>query len=275
MSFFLARRGATLALLVVLVPTGGAAQLRPLDPLDWNVLGDQRASFVLGGAVYSGQRAALAGTKGRLMELGAFKATWTLGRVALEVSGTAVRLFEDHTVYAEPADFAAPPDGSRRTDAGVALVSTVVRLTPGDRDRALALRFGVTLPTTDNEVGLDRDQTDFYSLLVGRVGGRNWSLSGELGLGIFGTRDPANEQVDPLLFGLMATRDLGPATLILELAGHHDPRAGPEFRGNEDLGEGRLGLRFGRLRWLSVSAVRGWTPTSPDFGLVVQVGRRF
>ncbi len=201
--------------------------------------------------------------------------TWTLGRVALQVAGTTVRVFDDRQVYAEPADFAAPPDGDRRTDAGVPRVSTVVRITPAEGSTGLALRFGVALPTTDNYVGLDRDQTDFYSLVVGRIGRDAWSVSGELGMGIYGTRDPVNEQVDPLLFGLRATYDLGPVAAELELAGHHDTRAGPEFRGNEDLGEGRLGLRFGEDRWLSVAVVRGWTPTSPDLGLRVRVGRRF
>ena len=97
---------------------GASAQLRPLDPLDWTVLGDQSASVVVGGGLYTGQRAALAGTKGRLLELGAFRASWTLGRVALQLGGTTLRIFDDRTIYSEPADFAAPPDGSRRTDAG-------------------------------------------------------------------------------------------------------------------------------------------------------------
>lgn len=246
-----------------------------MDPLDWMVLGEQRASLELGGGVYTGQRAALAGTEGRLVELGWLRATWTMRRVALQVAGTTVRVFNDRRVYDEPADLASPPNGERRTDAGVARVSTVVRVVGEQGGSGLALRFGVALPTTDNNVGLDRDQTDFYSLVVGGIGRDAWSLSGELGMGIYGTRDPVNEQVDPLLFGLRATYDLGPAAVELELSGHHDTRAGPEYRGNEDLGEGRLGLRFGEDRWLSVTGVRGWTPTSPDFGLRVRVGRRF
>jgi hypothetical protein len=275
MSSFEVRLPSIALVVAALLPAAAHGQLRPLDPLDWTVLEEQNASLELGAGVYTGQTAALAGTKGRLLELGSLRATWTLGRVALEVAGTTVRVFDDRQVDGEPADLSEPPSGERRRDAGVARVSTVVRILPNQGSTGVALRFGVALPTTDDNVGLDRDQTDFYSLVVGRIARNAWSLSGELGLGIYGTRDPDNEQVDPLLFGLRATYGLGPAAAELELAGHHDTRSAPEYRGNEDLGEARLGFRFGKDQWLSVAVVRGWTPTSPDLGLRVRLGRRF
>jgi hypothetical protein len=225
--------------------------------------------------MYSGQRASLAGTKGLLIELGSFRATWGLGRVGVEFAGTALRLFDERSVFADPALDVVPAVGTRRRDVGDYRVSTVVQLTPEHSRRGAALRFGVRLPTTDNLQGLDRDQTDFFAFLAGRVGHDALDVGGELGLGIFGTRDRWNEQVDPLLFALSARYDMGAARAVLELAGHHDTRAGPDRRGNEDLGEARLGLEAGHARWIHVALVRGWTSSSPDLGVTFTLGTRF
>lgn len=264
---------ATLAVGVATSPVG--AQLRPLEPLDWSTVGVEGHSLAVGGAFYSGQRASLAGTEGRLVEVGSFRATWSLGRVALELSGTALRLFEERTAFAPPADDVVPADGNLRRDMGDFRIATVVRLAEPSPGRTLALRFGVRLPTTDNLQGLDRDQTDFYSLLAGRVETGKLVVGGEVGVGINGTRDPENEQVDPLLFALSARYDLGRVRALMELAGQHDPRAGEDRRGTEDLGEGRLGVELGHRRWMSVTAVRGWTASSPDLGVIVTFGVHF
>lgn len=231
--------------------------------------------FAVGGGVYGGQRASLAGTKGLLVEVGSFRAAWGLGRVSLELAGTALRVFEERSSFAAPASDVIPSENARRTDAGDHRVSTLVALTPVEGPAGLALRFGARLPTTDNLQGLDRDQTDFFALLVGGLAGARAGVSGELGIGVFGTRDALNEQVDVLLFGLSAHHAVGPAEVVLALTGQHDTRSAPEWRGNEDLGEARLGLRFGEARWITVAMVRGWTPHSPDLGATVQIGTRF
>lgn len=270
------RSAGLLAVAVTAVSaTSAPAQLRPLEPLDWSTLGVEETSLVLGGAFFTGQRASLAGTEGRLLELGSFRATWSLGRVALQFAGTARRVFDERTAFAEPLDDVIPAERNRRSDVGDYRVSTVVQLferSPGD---ALALRFGVRLPTTDNVKGLDRDRTDFYSLLAGRVVRGPLAVGGEIGLGIYGTREPEYEQVDPILFALAAVYGQGRVRGLLELAGQHDTRAGRDRRGTEDLGEARLGVRVGFRRWVSVAAVRGWTPSSPDFGVIVRFGTNF
>jgi hypothetical protein len=257
------------------VASPARAQLRPLEPLDWSTLGVEEVSLVMGGGIFTGQRASLAGTEGRLLELGSFRATWSLGRVALELAGTALRLFNEQFVFADPIADVVPVEGAWRHDVGDYRVSTVVRLLEPRPGRTVALRFGVRLPTTDNLQGLDRDETDFYSLLAGRIAQGPLAVGGELGVGIYGTRDPENEQVDPLLFGLSALYDLGRVRGLLELTGQHDTRAGRDRRGTEDLGEARIGVEVGDRRWMSVAAVRGWTPSSPEFGVIVRFGTHF
>ena len=100
-------------------------------------------------------------------------------------------------------------------------------------------------------------------------------MVGEVGLGINGTRDLQVGQVDPMLFSLASTWSFGRYALVAEATGQHDTRRGADRRGTEDLGEGRIGLRVGHTRWVRISAVRGWTPASPDFGLAVMFGTRF
>lgn len=271
---YLKRIAGGLAVLAVLAGDAGA-QLRPLDPLDWNVLGRTSRTAVMGGGFLGGQRASQAGTTGRLLELGAFRLVWSLDRVALEFSGTLLRIFTDQTVFASPVGSTRESDGTRRVDFGDARVSTVVQLTaPGSRVAA-ALRFGVRLPTTDDVVGLGRDQTDFFSTLAGRLHRGPWDVGAEVGMAVNGTRDPLNEQVDPFVFGVSARYDLGSVDPVLVGVGQHDPRAGGDRRGTENLGEARLGVHVGERRWLRVVAIRGWTPVSPDYGVSVSFGTRF
>lgn len=252
-----------------------AGQFRPLEPLDWRALSSPYTAE-LGGGFYTGQRASLAGTTGRLLELGTFRASWNLNRVTLEVGGTALWVFHEQSVFADPFGEVRPARDGRRVDTGDYRVSTVVQLTHPGSPAAVALRFGIRLPTTDNLQGLGRDATDFFSTVAGRWADDVLDLSGELGLGINGTRYSHNEQVDVLLFGLTARYAVAPhLALQLQGMGQHDTRPNPEWRGNEDLGEARAGVVVGRKRWISVSAVRGWTPASPDFGVAVQLGTRF
>ena len=269
-------RAALVLGLITFSGAGGArGQLRPLDPLDWRTVGFEGRAFSVGSGLYAGQRASLAGLEGRLVEVGSFTAHWGLGQVSVEVSGTPLLVFDGRSAYTEPLAFVPSDQGLRRVDAGDLRVTTVILLTPPEQARAMALRFGVRLPTTDNLKGLDRDQTDFFALLAGRFRRTAWDVGWEVGMGVYGTRDTHNEQVDPILFGLSALYDMGRARAVLELAGHHDPRAGPDQRGNEDLGEARLGVRVGGDRWMQLSLVRGWTPSSPDLGATIRFGTLF
>lgn len=266
--------GATLAAAAMIVFAVEAhAQLRPLDPLTWSVFAEDRTLIAqVGAAVYDGQRASLAGVEGRLAELGEFSVAWRTGRVVLEAAGTILREFEDDVIFAEPTGDARPPAGQRRTDAGDYRVMTTVRLTSADAPVLAVLRFGSRLPTTDNRVGLERDQTDFFALLGARVTRGALALGVEAGVGIHGTRQQRYEQSDVLLYALAAEYRFGSLTPSIVLVGQDDARSDWAIRGNEDLRELRLGLRVGDRRWLAFTAVRGLTDFSPHAGLRVTAG---
>jgi hypothetical protein len=168
---------ATVLLLAGLQPAHG--QLRPVDPVEWRDLDAPSWHFSVGADVLSGQKASLAGTSGLLLDLAAIRAAWHLDRVVLSLSAPLLRVFYDEEVFATPTQGARPSDGGRRIDAGDVVLATLVELTPRTTAVQSALRFGVRLPTTDEAVGLERDQTDFFTSVAGRVRPAGWDISAQ------------------------------------------------------------------------------------------------
>lgn len=261
---------------LALPPSALQAQLRPLDPVDWQWLaGDDVLSLQIGVAAFSDQRASLAGTEGDLWQFGDLYAGWRTGRVVLEASGTAYRRFRDRTRFAQPHGGAEPTEDDWRSDAGDFRLTTTVQLTREGAQRLALLRFGTRLPTTDNRVGLERDRTDFYGLVGGALVRDAWWIGAETGVGINGTRDPEMEQSDVWIFLVSTGRQVGWLTGTLQLAGHADGMRDAAVRGNEELAEIRVGLRAGSRRWVSAALLTGLTDFSPGHGLQLTVGTTY
>jgi hypothetical protein len=268
--------GVGVAPLLIMLPSAAGAQLRPLDPLDWRAVAPEtRVLAAVGLGAFSDHRASLAGEEGRLLELGNYLLIWRTGRVALEAAGTAVRSLRPDRSFAPPHGDATPGDGSVRRDAGDQRISTIVRLTPEGDPLTGVLRFGTRLPTTDNRVGLERDQTDFFALLGARFVHRGLALAAETGVGINGTRETHYEQSDVLVYTAGAEYALSHAALQLAITGHADGLRGRAVRGNEELAELRVGGRIGTARWLQLQLVRGLTEFSPGTGLLLLAGIRW
>jgi len=253
------------------VPAG--AQLRPYDPPDWSIF-DSGVAVVghAGVGVLTGQRASLAGTEGRLVEAGLYHVFIRTGRVAIEAGGTALRLFADQERFAEPYGGALDQPSGSRSDAGDHRIATIVRLTPDGSHALATLRFGTRLPTTDNRVGLERDATDFFALLGGRLDRGAVRASGELGVGIHGTREPEYEQSDVLAFTAGLEHRGSVLRPSLWIVGHADGLAGRAIRGNEELAEIRVQLRTTGRTWVQATALRGLTRFSPEFGAILTAG---
>lgn len=261
--------------LAALAATPAAAQLRPLEGVDWEVL-ENGSSLLLRTGVgrYDGQRASLAGTEGTLVELGNFDAVWRSGRFALELGGTVLRLFEDESTFAEPYGGATADAGPDRHDTGAFRVATVIRLTPADRREVAILRFGTRLPTTDNEIGLDRDRTDFFALLGAGLRRGPFHAGAEAGLGIFGSHDLRYEQNDVLLYSLSTEYRHPLLSPQVALVGHRGGFDGYAPRGTENLAELRLGARAGDRLAVRALWVHGLTEFSPRSGVLLSVEAR-
>jgi hypothetical protein len=262
-----------LAWALVWMPSRMEAQLRPLPPVDWTLFeGTRVATGHVGLGVLLDQRASLAGTEGRLLELGDFHLGVRDGRVAVEVGGTMLRVLDEQSSFAEPFGGAREGTQGARRDAGDFRVSTLVLLTPRGADAAALLRFGTRLPTTDNEVGLDRDRTDFFALLAGRLRLARLWVGGEAGVGINGTHDQRLEQSDVLAYGVSAGYRGDRVAPRIALVGHMDGMRGRTIRGNEELAEVRAGVRIGRGVWGEIEGVYGLQPFSPRTGLYLRIG---
>lgn len=264
------RYAPLLGLALLASPAG--AQLRPLDPFDWRAFDRPRGIVVELGASHLGdQRASLAGTEGTLVEAGNFRGFLRLGTVVLEAGGTVQRFFDDERRFA-PADPEVTEQGPDRHDSGDYRIATAVRLTSAGAPADAILRFGTRLPTTDNRVGLDRDATDFFALLGGRLRRGAAALSAEAGITINTTRDPDFEQDDLLVYLLQASYDAGPVVPSVTWTGQQIGTGHREIRGNESLSELRLGGRTDGRFWVRGEVVLGLVDPSPARGVIVTAG---
>src|SRR5687768_6899767 len=86
------RRFVVAIIVMITVPVRASAQLRPLEPMDWQALTMRdalRASLRIGW--FTDQRASLAGVRGDLFEVGELRVMYRVGRVAFEAAGTPQR----------------------------------------------------------------------------------------------------------------------------------------------------------------------------------------
>jgi surfeit locus 1 family protein len=260
------------ALALSTAPDRAAAQLRPLEPLEWHIF-DDRVVFVGGtGAGFMwDQPAPLAGTRGTLAEIGTYSVTVRSDRIAIQAGGTALwRLVENDTVDA-PLDVVRPADGVRQ-EPGPAFVSTAFRFSRDAWPADLVLRFGATIPTTSDESGLERDRTDVFALIGARYRRGALALSAENGVGINGTMRRGLPQSDVWTYAFGASYAIRSIVMAADFVGRQDGHS-YVIRGNEDQRELRAGFDLGRARWLRVRYVRGMTDdASPEHGLRVSAG---
>jgi hypothetical protein len=260
--------------IAAIILLGGAApvnaQLRPLDPMEWSIFDDDvRVAASVGTSILWDQAATLAGTRGRLHEVGNYTAAFRSGRFAMSLGGTALLRYHDRERYAEPIGAARAPNGSVREDAGRAIAATLVRLSEHHWPVDLVVRFGSVIPTTSDDAGLDRDRTDFFALLGARYQRGDLAVSMENGVGINGTvhADYPQSDVWTYQFGLSwgNPRFRGVAALV----GHQDGMR-RTVRGNEDQREARIGVDVGRTRSFAIRYVIGLAEHSPRSGISVR-----
>jgi surfeit locus 1 family protein len=259
---------AALLLLTCAAPVRG--QLRPIDPMDWRIFDPGvMASAAVGGSVLWQQTASLAGTRGRLSELGHYAVAYRSGRIAIALGGTALLRLSDEQVWTPPAGAARPADGRTRQEPGRATAATLLRLSGEEWPVDVVVRFGSVIPTTSDESGLDRDRTDFFALLGLRYTRGALALAMENGVGINGTIIDQYPQSDVWVYSFSASYDLPaagtPLRGVATLIGHQDGHSW-SVRGNEDLSELRLGLDVGTSRSLQLRYVRGIREFSPRHG---------
>jgi hypothetical protein len=183
----------------------------------------------------------------------------------------AVWRFIDEDIERQPVQPARAANGRPRQDAGRAIASTLLRISPAHWPADLVVRFGATIPTTSDESGLERDRTDFFALLGARYRRGPLTLTMENGVGINGTVLPDYPQSDVWAYTFTASYDAGALTPVAEVVGHQDGTS-LVVRGNEDQRELRLGFDVGNEWWLRVRYVHGLSTFAAAHGLRLSVG---
>lgn len=243
-------------------------QQRPLQTDDAEPLQVGRVRASIGAEFLQSQRYPLSGLQGDLTRLGVTSIRVGVGEYAeFQISGVLQDVLSI-TNRTEPV--VAPIISGDSTNAfGNMILGTKLKLV-GEKGKrpAMAFKFAVELPNTNQASGLGNDQTEFYSsLLFKKHFGRSQILS-ELGFAILGSPIAAGRQADPLTYGIAA---IVPVHRRLNLVAEVNGRQGPEGRiGNENKSQARAGIQFqtGAILW-DLGGVAGLTRYDPKSGIVV------
>ncbi|HSJ08752.1 MAG TPA: SURF1 family protein [Longimicrobiales bacterium] len=275
------QRSAPPAVIAAILVLAGAApadaQLRPLEPMPWQVFeGGTWGLVEVGAGVLWDYPVPLAGARGRLFEGGNYRIAVRSGRMAMEAGGTAIWHVREDTRYDTPEDGVEPAVDGERHEPGVVYAASSLHMTPDSWPVAVFVRFGATIPTTSDESGLDRDRTDFFALIGARHRAGPLTLTMENGVGINGTLDDDLPQSDVWTFAFGATYDLPRLRAVASFVGRQDGHS-YVIRGNEDLHELRVGFDYGRRVLLGVRYIRGLSEFSTGHGVragaTLRVGR--
>jgi surfeit locus 1 family protein len=263
---------AVAALLLLGMAAPGRAQLRPLEPLEWRIF-DAGVVLVadVGGGILWDQPATLAGSSGRLLEIGTYNLALRSSRIAIELRGTALWHLREDRRLRDPVEGVDPAENGVRREPGLALAATALRLTPDDWPADVVVRFGATIPTTSDESRLERDRTDFFALVGARYRRGPLSLRMENGVGINGTHSREYPQSDVWTYAFGAAYAAGPLRASADVVGRQDGHSWI-VRGNEDMRELRVGFDAGERRWVGVRYILGLSGVSPEHGLRLKAG---
>jgi hypothetical protein len=96
----------------------------------------------------------------------------------------------------------------------------------------------------------------------------------EAGLSINGTRLSNYEQSDVLIYAATLEKRGSRVSAFVSALGQDDLHR-DAVRGNEDLGELRVGVRIGKSRWVQAVGIRGYHESSPESGFALSAGVSF
>jgi hypothetical protein len=249
-------------------------QQRPLQTDDAETLPVGRVRASVGAEFLQSQRYTLSGLQGDLIRLGVTAIHVGVGEYAeFQISG----VLQDVLSISSRTEPVVPPtiSGDSTNAFGNLILGTKLKFVGEKGNRpAIAFKFAVELPNTNQATGLGNDETEFYSSLLFKKHLGRSQILGELGFAILGSPIAAARQADPLTYGIAA---IVPVHRSLNLVAEINGRQGPHGRiGNENKSQVRAGIQFrtGAIRW-DLGGVAGLTHYDPKSGIVVGVTYEF
>ena len=221
------------------------------------------------------KRYPVSGLQGDLSRLGVASVTFGLApNVEVEAGGVI-----HNSLAISRRDASAIPLNLKNTnstsDVGDFFLATKIKIrNETNRFPALGVRFGVSLPNSNQERGIGLNQTNFFMTALASKTIGKLRVSGNLGLAILTAPTELFSQNDAMLYGLSAVYPLNDRiSLVGEINGRLNTRKRAPL-GTESDGEARFGARIkaSGLLW-DVSGLTGFHKNSAKSGLSFGMAR--
>jgi hypothetical protein len=262
----------------VFVPRHAAAQDRPLQTPDAEVIPQGTVSVATGFDFLQDISYPLSGLSGDLTDVANIDVRVGVGStVEVQLSGVAQQFLdvkEQGASFVQGLDLTGP-DSTH--DVGDFSISSKVRFFgEGHHRPAIAMAFGFIMPNTDQTRGIGNNATDIYSEVDFERHFRQLDTFGDLGIEIMTSPNALYSQNDETLYGAAFRYPLGAHIHVVgEVNGRYTPRKIiPALYGTESRGQARLGLQIaaGGFMW-DVAGIKGINHYDPSWGWTFGVTR--
>lgn len=245
------------------------AQQRPLITEDVEVVKPGSVRIEFGFDFAQRKRFPVSGLQGDLSRLGVASMTFGLApNVEVEVGG----VIHNALAISRRGASAIPLDLKNlnsTSDVGDFFIATKIKVrNETNYVPAIGLRFGVSLPNSNQARGIGLNQTNFFMTALASKTVGKFRVSGNLGLAILTAPTQLFSQNDVMLYGLSAVYPLNERVSLLgEINGRLNTRKTVPL-GTESDSEARFGARFkaSGLLW-DVSALTGFNKNSIKSGV--------
>jgi hypothetical protein len=242
-----------LAFVAFLIPTGAAAQQRPLVTEDPETIGAGRV-LVEGGIGYLWDvEYPASGLEGDLFQVPTLGFSFGISSIAeIQIDGGLhSRLTIKRRDPSAPLSNVLTVTGDSTGDVEDIVIGTKVRIvSEGTRRPGFGFRFATRLPNANNETGLGLDTTDFYATILAAKTVQSVRVVANIGLGILGDPVVADRQNDVTLYGVSFARALtNKAEVVGEINGWINTRSGTPPVATDSKGIARIGARYTIGSW--------------------------
>lgn len=265
----IAARTLFASLLILLSSPIIFAQQRPLITEDVEVVKPGSVRLEFGFDFTQRKRYPVSGLQGDLSRLGVVSATFGLApNVEVEVGGIIQNALaiSRRDVSAIPLDL---KNINSTSDTGDFFLATKIKIrNETNRFPALGVRFGVSLPNSNQARGIGLNQTNFFMTALASKNIGKLRVNGNVGLAILTAPTELFSQNDVALYGLSAVYSLNDRiSLVGEINGRLNTRNRAPL-GTESDSEARFGARIkaSGLIW-DVSGLTGFHKNSIRSGL--------
>lgn len=248
------------------------AQQRPLLTEDVDIIEPGSIRTEIGVELLQKQKFSVSGLEGDLSRIGVIGFTFGLSpNVQFEVEGTLQNYLSIDRMGSSKIPLQVASGALSTNDVGDFTLATKIKLRKEtERLPAVAFRFGVQLPNTNQAKGLGLNTTNFFaSILLGKkFFDKRLNLFGNLGLAILPAPLEIFSQNDVTTYGIAGIYKVNPRlNLVGEVSGRFSSRKAQ--LGTEDLSEARFGVQLmaAGLRF-DLAGTKGLTKFSPRSGVI-------